>query len=92
MGKLETKYKLYGLPQKIRFAVFERDNWTCQYCCRGKESVKLCVDHFLTVQDGGRSTMDNLITACAECNNKKGSKLPSRWIKELLIKYETVNL
>lgn len=50
--------------------IFRRDNHRCQYC--GNRSSKLTVDHILPQHMGGESTWTNLVTACAECNHKKG--------------------
>jgi 5-methylcytosine-specific restriction endonuclease McrA len=50
--------------------IFRRDNHRCQYC--GKRSQKLTVDHVLPQHLGGDSTWTNLVTACADCNHKKG--------------------
>ena len=50
--------------------IFRRDNYQCQYC--GKHSPNLTVDHIIPQRLGGESTWENLITACAECNHKKG--------------------
>lgn len=63
------------LPASIRFAVLVRDNYTCQYCGRSApEGVVLHVDHRLPVSRGGSDNLDNLVTACAECNLGKGAR------------------
>lgn len=60
------------LPKKIRFRVFQRDNFTCQYCGRSAPKVELHVDHIRSVANGGDNDMDNLITSCVDCNLGKG--------------------
>lgn len=50
--------------------IFRRDQFKCQYC--GKNSRELTVDHILPQHLGGESTWTNLVTACADCNHKKG--------------------
>lgn len=63
-------------PLKLRFDVFERDNFTCQYCGRTiHDKVKLVVDHVFPKSAGGPDDMDNLVTACEECNIGKGDRL-----------------
>ncbi len=59
-----------------RRAVLARDSYTCQYC--GRESAGLTVDHVIPRSRGGTSHWDNIVAACAPCNRKKGSRLPSR--------------
>jgi 5-methylcytosine-specific restriction endonuclease McrA len=60
-----------------RFAVFERDNFTCQYCGRNvrEHRVVLVVDHVNPAKKGGGESYDNLIAACVECNSGKRASL-----------------
>lgn len=62
------------IQKKKRFLIFERDNFTCQYCGRrpDQDTVVLHVDHVISVHDGGTSDDQNLITSCADCNLGKG--------------------
>lgn len=59
------------LSKKIRFEVFKRDRFTCQYCGRKAPDVVLNVDHINPVAKGGTNELFNLITSCFECNNGK---------------------
>jgi 5-methylcytosine-specific restriction endonuclease McrA len=60
----------------MRFAVLERDGFKCRYCGRGaKQEVVLHVDHVQPRSAGGTDDIDNLVTACQECNIGKGSAL-----------------
>lgn len=61
------------IPTKLRFQVLQRDNFTCQYCGRKAPEVILHVDHKQPKSKQGKFTIDNLITACAECNVGKGN-------------------
>lgn len=54
--------------------IYSRDRYTCVYC--GKYSIKLTIDHVIPRSRGGKSTYDNMVTACNNCNTKKGSKTP----------------
>ncbi|HVY04173.1 MAG TPA: HNH endonuclease [Caulobacterales bacterium] len=60
-------------PAFTRFNVFLRDGFTCQYCGKGED---LTFDHLTPRSKGGRTTWDNIITACGPCNLKKGGRLP----------------
>lgn len=64
--------------ERIRFDVLYRDSFQCRYCGRrtqNDKSVTLVVDHFLPVSKGGSSDMENLFTACFECNSAKSDKI-----------------
>jgi hypothetical protein len=61
---------------RMRFEVFRRDNFTCQYCGRTpQDGAKLIVDHVLAVANGGETRLDNLTTSCFECNAGKSCLL-----------------
>lgn len=61
------------LSPRMRFAVFQRDKFTCVYCGAKGEGVRLTVDHVHPVALGGSDDMENLATACSECNAGKGA-------------------
>lgn len=63
------------LSKKTRFSVFKRDAFTCQYCGRTPPQVTLEVDHIHPVSKGGKNGIDNLITACFDCNRGKSGDL-----------------
>lgn len=61
------------MSKKLRFDVFKRDRFTCQYCGAHPPGVLLHVDHIVPVSSGGEDAIDNLITACQPCNLGKGA-------------------
>jgi 5-methylcytosine-specific restriction endonuclease McrA len=63
-------------PAFTRFNVFLRDSFECQYCSGRKPTPELTFDHVIPRSRGGRTTWDNVVTACAPCNLRKGSKTP----------------
>ena len=65
--------KRVTIPKKVRFEVFKRDDYTCQYCGRGAPEVTLEADHIVPVAEGGTNEMFNLKTACTDCNRGKGA-------------------
>jgi hypothetical protein len=71
---------LYGadmrkaLSKKLRFDVFKRDGFKCQYCGGEAPKVILQVDHIDPVAKGGKNDILNLITACFECNSGKSDR------------------
>ncbi len=60
----------------LRFSVYERDKYTCQYCGRKPPEIVLNVDHVQPVALGGDNRIDNLLTACRDCNSGKGARDP----------------
>lgn len=62
---------------RIRRGIFERDDYTCQYC--GASGVRLECDHVIPVSQGGSNDDSNLVTACLECNRSKGARTPEEW-------------
>lgn len=63
-----------AIPNGVRFEVFKRDSFTCQYCGAKSPDVVLNVDHIHPVADGGENDILNLITSCFGCNNGKSDK------------------
>jgi hypothetical protein len=62
------------IGKKLRFEVFKRDNFACQYCGATAPDVILHVDHINPVAGGGDNDLINLITACQSCNLGKGAR------------------
>lgn len=65
------------IPKSIRFEVFKRDSFKCQYCGAVAPDVLLQVDHIRPVADGGTNDITNLITSCEPCNNGKRDRVLS---------------
>ena len=60
-------------PAFTRFNLFLRDAFICQYCGAGDD---LTFDHLIPRSRGGRTTWENIVTACARCNLTKGGRTP----------------
>lgn len=67
------KNKRKAISQKLRFEVFKRDSFKCQYCGHSAPDALLQVDHINPVKRGGKNDIINLITSCAKCNMGKGA-------------------
>lgn len=67
-----------ALGKKLRFEVFKRDGFACQYCGAHPPSVILHIDHVHPIAEGGSNDIDNLITSCVGCNQGKGAHLLSQ--------------
>lgn len=66
--------KRRGLSKRVRFEVFKRDSFKCQYCGKSAPHVVLHVDHIQPVAKGGLNDLLNLITSCVDCNLGKSDK------------------
>jgi len=51
--------------------ILKRDGFKCVYC--GNTS-NLTIDHIVPKSKGGKSSWENLVAACIDCNNKKDDK------------------
>jgi len=60
-----------AISKKIRFEVFKRDGFICQYCGKHPPEITLEVDHVHPISKGGSDDINNLITACFDCNRGK---------------------
>ncbi len=60
-----------------RRTVMARDQYTCQYCGIQPGKNHLTVDHVVPRSKGGLTVWENVVTACAACNQRKGNRLPS---------------
>ena len=63
-----------GIGKKLRFEVFKRDSFTCQYCGAKAPDVLLEADHVQPRSKGGSDDILNLVTACEACNRGKGAR------------------
>lgn len=61
------------LSQKKRFMVLERDWFCCKYCGQKPPFVQLEVDHIIPKSKWWKDILENLITACFNCNRWKWS-------------------
>lgn len=64
-----------SLSKKVRFEIFKRDGFTCQYCGQTPPKIVLEVDHIKPKSKNGKDDKNNLITACFDCNRGKSNIL-----------------
>jgi len=70
--------------QELTFSrknIFIRDNHKCQYCGDKFDISKLTYDHVIprskwNYNHGSPTVWSNIVTACLDCNRKKGNKTP----------------
>ena len=68
------------IPQQTRALsrknILLRDRNTCQFCGRVFPAAELTLDHVVPRSRGGRSSWENLVACCYQCNNRKGDRTP----------------
>ncbi|GBE06767.1 MAG TPA: HNH endonuclease [Nitrospirae bacterium] len=57
----------------------KRAKGKCYYCKREVLPRDLTMDHVVPLIRGGRSTKNNVVPSCKECNNRKKNLLPIEW-------------
>jgi len=61
----------------VRFSrknVWLRDEGLCQYCSKHVSVNNFTIDHVNPKFAGGKTTWDNVVVSCYDCNQKKGEK------------------
>jgi len=71
MSRIPKEQRDKPASKRLRFEVFNRDQFTCQYCGAQPPDVVLECDHITPLSHGGATSLDNLITACEACNKGK---------------------
>jgi len=67
--------------QSVKFNrrnIYARDGNHCQYCGRRFPTSELSLDHVTPRSQGGRSSWENIVCACLNCNIKKGGRTPDQ--------------
>jgi 5-methylcytosine-specific restriction endonuclease McrA len=66
---------------KVRFSrhnIYMRDANTCQYCGEELPRADLNLDHVVPRAQGGRTTWENVVCCCIDCNLSKGARTPDQ--------------
>jgi 5-methylcytosine-specific restriction endonuclease McrA len=71
------------IPRRLRLpcsrrGVIARDRDVCQYCGTQPGRSHLTVDHVLPRSRGGATSWENVVTACRDCNHRKGGRTPEQ--------------
>lgn len=64
----------------IRFsqrAIYNRDQYTCQYCEKKLTTKELSIDHVIPRSKKGKNNFENCVTSCKPCNNRKANLEPN---------------
>lgn len=66
------------IDQNVSWTVYRRDRYRCRYCARA--DVPLTVDHLVQWEEGGPSTVENLLASCKKCNRVRGNLAYAAWL------------
>lgn len=62
--------------------IYLRDNYTCQYCGKQYDIKLLTYDHVIPKSkwpnNSSPTSWTNIVTACTDCNRKKGNRTPKQ--------------
>ncbi len=64
--------------------LFARDGYRCQYCGQTRAMSQLSLDHIVPRSLGGRTTWENVVCSCLNCNSRKGGRTPTQAGMKLL--------
>jgi len=84
--RLHTKIKSLTHVKFNRLNVFYRDKFLCQYCNQKFRASELTLDHVFPKSRGGKTSWDNIVSSCHDCNNKKADRTPEECNYKLLKK------
>lgn len=66
-----TMSRRRNASKAVRHRVLQRDGGRCRYCGHHAHTV----DHIIPASKGGTNHVPNLVAACGDCNNRRGSSL-----------------
>ena len=74
-------------PKPVKFSrvnIYARDRYRCQYCGVSCGVDELTYDHVVPRSKGGKTTWENIVSACYACNRKKANRTPAEAGMKLL--------
>ena len=84
-SRVNKKWKPPRFRKKI---LFNRDNWSCQYCREQLQWSNITIDHVQPKSRGGGTSWKNCVACCKPCNKRKANKTPDEAAMALLNKPE----
>jgi 5-methylcytosine-specific restriction endonuclease McrA len=75
LGSFKTREEAELRKRRTELLIAQGRGFTCQYCGRSAPDVELQVDHVHPQSLGGATVLENLVTACVECNVGKSARV-----------------
>lgn len=76
-----SQFKIDRVRVKFsRLNIYTRDKFTCQFCGRrflSRDLKELTLDHVMPRSRGGKTTWENTVAACVDCNMRKADRTPA---------------
>lgn len=86
----KSKFGVRNISASNRAKVYERDNFTCQFCGVAPEADQLSIDHLDPVSRGGLDEITNYVTSCRSCNSRKSNKPLAEFAESINISIEAL--
>lgn len=85
--RLRKAFRRHAKPVKFsRVNIYARDSYRCQYCGSKCTVAELTYDHVIPRSHGGRTSWENIVSACYACNSRKANRTPAQADMKLLSK------
>jgi 5-methylcytosine-specific restriction endonuclease McrA len=76
--RLRKAFRRHAKPVKFsRVNIYARDGYRCQYCGAKCTIAELTYDHVIPRSKGGKTTWENIVSACYACNRRKANRTPA---------------
>lgn len=75
---INTKYRPSKSVRYSRNHIFLRDRGQCQYCGLKVTRTEFTLDHVIPKAQAGKTTWENTVVCCVECNTRKGGRTPTQ--------------
>ena len=72
----QSNYFGRAIPPLTNRELFLRDANLCMYCGNKCQTASLTRDHVVPLSKGGKDLWSNVVTACRNCNIRKGNRTP----------------
>ncbi|MBV8756383.1 MAG: HNH endonuclease, partial [Deltaproteobacteria bacterium] len=73
--RLRKAFRRHAKPVKFsRVNIYARDSYRCQYCAARCPTDELTYDHVVPRAKGGKTTWENIVSACYACNRTKANR------------------
>lgn len=66
----------FAISGAVQQQIWVRDEFRCLFCGKKMGDVQLTVDHFIPLEAGGANDETNYVSACRQCNKRKGKLAP----------------
>lgn len=67
-----------AVPPLSNHELFHRDAYLCMYCGEQFPDGQLTRDHVVPLSKGGDDVWSNVVSACRDCNTRKGGRTPEQ--------------